>query len=295
MKKGYIDLHIHSNKSSDGDLTPFEICKIAKEKNLKAISIADHDTLQAYPEALLAGKKFGIEVIPNIELTTSFQGREFHLLLPFIDWTNKEFYEILNKVNNQRVQEAKRRVEKLMELGFDISWEEVQKKVKSHPPLGVVIAKILLDKEAKKKNSPLHKYLEGEKKSFAPYRFYQDYFTEGKPAYFPKIQIDIRKAIKEGKRYKAVPVLAHPGSYFQKATEKDILQLKEEGLVGLEVFTFYHTPEQTNYYLEIAKKLDLVPTTGSDFHGRIKPHIRIGELKEGGYWMIEELRKRRGL
>ncbi len=293
MKNEYIDLHIHSYKSSDGDLTPFEICKIAKEKNLKAISIADHDTLQAYPEAFLAGKNIEIEIIPSIELTTSFEGREFHLLLPFIDWTNKEFYEILNKAKKLREKEAKRRVEKLRKLGFDISWEEIKKKAKSQPPLGVVIARILLEKEAQDKNSPLKKYLEGEDRIFAPYRFYQDYFSMGKPAYVPKMYLDIREAIRIGKKYKAVPVLAHPGAYFQHATEEDIIKLKEEGLVGLEVFTFYHSYEQVQYYLKIAANLNLVPTAGSDFHGKIKPHIKIGELKQGRYWIIEELRKRR--
>ena len=138
MKNEFIDLHIHSNKSSDGDLTPLEICEIAKRKGLRAISIADHDTLEAYPEALLAGKNNGIEIIPNIELTTSFEGREFHLLLPFLDWTNNKFYEILKKAKKLREIEAKKRVEKLRELGFDISWEEVKEKTRTQPPLGAV-------------------------------------------------------------------------------------------------------------------------------------------------------------
>ena len=99
-------------------------------------------------------------------------------------------------------------------------------------------------------------------------------------------------AIKEGRKFGAVPVLAHPGAYFQHATEDDIRKLKKEGLGGLEVYTFYHKPEQIQYYLKIAEKIDLVPTVGSDFHGRIKPHISIGELRQGGYWIVEELRKR---
>jgi predicted metal-dependent phosphoesterase TrpH len=52
-----IDLHIHSNKSSDGDFTPFHIVKLAQEKKMEAISISDHDTVAAYPEALRLGMK----------------------------------------------------------------------------------------------------------------------------------------------------------------------------------------------------------------------------------------------
>jgi predicted metal-dependent phosphoesterase TrpH len=92
----------------------------------------------------------------------------------------------------------------------------------------------------------------------------------------------------------AVPVLAHPGAYFENATKEDLVQLKERGLAGLEVFTSYHKPEQTRFYAEVAKELDLVPTAGSDFHGRIKPHVTFGLIKDGHYGMVEELQKRRG-
>jgi len=76
-----VDLHIHSNKSSDGDFSPFHIIQLSKKNKLRAISIADHDTVAAYPEALELGEEEGIEVIPSVELTTLFEDREFHLLL----------------------------------------------------------------------------------------------------------------------------------------------------------------------------------------------------------------------
>ena len=90
-----------------------------------------------------------------------------------------------------------------------------------------------------------------------------------------------------------VPVLAHPGAYFQQTTKEDLIILKREGLVGLEVYTSYHDSFQTDFYLKIARELDLVAVAGSDFHGRIKPHIPFGSIKDGKYWMVEELRKRR--
>ena len=67
-----VDLHIHSSKSSDGDFSPFHIVQLAKEKKMKAISISDHDTVAAYPEALRFGKDTGVEIIPSLELTTIF-------------------------------------------------------------------------------------------------------------------------------------------------------------------------------------------------------------------------------
>lgn len=289
---GLVDLHIHSNRSSDGDFSPLHIVNLAKENKLRAISIADHDTVSAYPEALQYGQEAGVEVIPNIELTTLYDGREFHLLLPFVNWKKKPIKEIIARVSKRRYEEAKERVDKLQKLGFAITWKEVVKKSKPHPPLGVTIAQILLSKAAKE--DPLfEKYMKGKNRLLAPYYFYKDYFMEGKPAFATPRGISLLEVLKIAPQTEGVPVLAHPGAYFQRTEKKDLVLLIEKGLVGLEVYSSYHDKAQTDLYEGIAKELDLVPTAGSDFHGTIKPHIPFGSLKKGEYWMVEELRKRR--
>jgi hypothetical protein len=73
-----------------------------------------------------------------------------------------------------------------------------------------------------------------------------------------------------------------------------LVTLADAGLRGLEVFTSYHDPEQTACYLGLAEELGLVPTAGSDFHGKIKPHIPFGAIRAGQYWMVERLRNGRG-
>jgi len=291
--RGEVDLHIHSSRSSDGDFSPFHIIQLAKETKLRAISIADHDTVAAYPEALELGEEAGVEVIPSIELTTLFDSREFHLLLPFVNWKKKVISEIIANVAKKRIEEAKDRVHKLREIGFDISWKEVAKRTKSKPPLGVVIAQILLEKGEKRKDSAFEKYFEGTNRLFAPYLFYQDYFMEGKPASVPRRNVSLLEILKLAPKTEGVPVLAHPGAYFQQVQKKDLVLLKENGLEGVEVYSSYHDLEQTNFYQEIAEGLDLVVTAGSDFHGRIKPHIRFGSLDKGDYSMVESLRRRR--
>ena len=288
-----IDLHIHSSKSSDGDFSPFHIVQLAKEKKMKAISIADHDTVAAYPESLRYGKESGVEIIPSMELTTLFEEREFHLLLPFVDWKSKIVSDLVSQVAKRRVKEARGRVEKLQDLGFEITWKEVQKESGAFPPLGVTIAQILLRKAENDKDSKLRKYLEESMRPQAPYYFYKDYFMEGKPASVPRQNLSILEVLDIIPRTGAVPVLAHPGAYFQNVAKRDLVALKEKGLQGLEVFTSYHSSEQSEIYLQMAKDLDLVPTAGSDFHGTIKPHIPFGSLNHGGYWMVEALRERR--
>jgi len=124
--------------------------------------------------------------------------------------------------------------------------------------------------------------------------FYKEYFAEGKPAYVPKRFVGLLEVLDTAGRTGGVPVLSHPGAYFQRSTAEDLRALKDRGLAGLEVYTFYHTAEQVGFYRDLADGLDLVATAGSDFHGRIKPHVVFGALEEGDYAMVERLRARRG-
>jgi predicted metal-dependent phosphoesterase TrpH len=293
MIDGRVDLHIHSSNSSDGDFTPSELLRMAKKNGLRAISISDHDTVGAYPEALEWSSRLGVELIPSVELTTLFDGREFHLLLPFVHWESRALRRILTTVTKARMEEAKERVAKLKGLGFDISWDEVLLKTKGAPPLGVSIAQILIDKGRKEKNKALQKYYEGANLIFAPYIFYRDYFLEEGPAFVPKRTVSLLEVLDVVSSDGAVPVLAHPGAYFERATREDLISLKERGLAGLEVYSTYHEPGQVQSFRALAEELDLVATAGSDFHGRIKPHVVFGQLKEGSYDMVDALKTRR--
>lgn len=290
---GRVDLHIHSLNSSDGDFAPVALLQMAKENGLRAISISDHDTVGAYPDALEWGDRLGVELIPSVELTTLFDGREFHLLLPFVCWDSRTLERILATVTHARMEEAKDRVAKLGELGFEIDWDEVILKTKGGPPLGVSIAQILIDKGRKEKDPSLQKYYEGTNRLFAPYFFYRDYFLEEGPAFVPKRTASLLEVLDLLAWDGSAPVLAHPGAYFERATRGDLAALKERGLVGIEVYSSYHDADQTRFYRAVAEELDLVATAGSDFHGRIKPHVIFGQLKEGTYRMVEELRTRR--
>ena len=295
MKNGRVDLHVHSSNSSDGDFTPAELLRMARQKGLRAISISDHDTVGAYPEALEASRGIGVELIPSVELTTLYSGREFHLLAPFVNWQSRVLRRILDTVTKARMEEAKERVARLQGLGFDISWDEVILHTRGEPPLGVSIAQVLIDKGRKAKTPALKKYTEGSNLVFAPYFFYRDYFLEGGPAFVPRRTVGLVEVLDEISGDGAVPVLAHPGAYFERATREDLVVLERHGLAGLEVYSSYHDVAQAQSYRALAEELNLVVTAGSDFHGRIKPQVVFGGLKEGTYAMVEALReKRRG-
>lgn len=288
-----VDLHIHSNKSSDGDLSPFQIIRLAKKGNFRAISIADHDTVAAYPEAIKYGDRAGVEVIPSIELTTGFKGREFHLLCPFVDWECKRLKELVKEVSGRRFAEARQRVAKIQELGMQLDWKDVRKEAGDFPPVGVTIALACL-KKARLLGDPVwEKYIDKERQAFSAMGFYNDYFKKGKPAYVPRQLLDLPEAIRIVRKAGSAPVLSHPGAYFVKAGPEDLEELKQGGLEGLEVYSTYHDEAQMDYYLDLARRFDLVPTAGSDFHGTVKPHIPFGSFPYGDYSMVESLRIRR--
>jgi predicted metal-dependent phosphoesterase TrpH len=291
---GRVDFHVHSNLSSDGDFSPAELVGFAVEHGLRAFSIADHDTVAAYPEAVELGRQRGVEVIPGIEITTLFDGREFHLLLPFVDWTSPALAGIIERQTECRMTETRERIEKLRGLGFVLTMDEVEAKSNGVPPLGVKIAQILLDGPGNQGNPALELFYRPENRPFAPYMFYKEYFAEGRPAWVPKKFVALLDVLEAAPATGGAPVLSHPGAYFQRTTADDARTLREHGLAGLEVFTFYHTAEQTDFYRGLAGELDLVATAGSDFHGRIKPHVAFGALTEGDYGMVERLRERRG-
>jgi len=289
-----VDFHIHSCLSGDGDFTPAELIGFAREKGFRAISIADHDTVAAYPDAVALGRDAGVEIIPGIEVTTLYGEREFHLLLPLVDWESPAILDIVDRQTRSRLDEAAGRVDKIRKLGLILTWEEVLDKSNGAPPLGVKIAQILLDKPENMQNPVLEYFYRPENRASSPYLFYKEFFAEGKLAYVPKKYLGLLDVLDEAGATGGVPVLSHPGAYFQRTTRDDLKALRKRGLAGIEVYTLYHTPKQVEEYLALAEELGLVPTAGSDFHGRIKPHVIFGELREGRYWMVERLRELKG-
>jgi hypothetical protein len=190
--------------------------------------------------------------------------------------------------------ETRERVAKIQALGFALTMDEIEAKSNGAPPLGVKIAQILFENPENGRNPALELYYRPENRRYAPYMFYGDFFAEGKPAFVPKKFIALLDVLSAAPATGGAPVLSHPGAYFQRTTAEDARELKAHGLIGMEVYTFYHAPEQMTFYKDMAAELDLVATAGSDFHGRIKPHVAFGALPYGDYDMVEELRARRG-
>ena len=110
-----IDLHIHTNYS-DGTFTPKEIVDLAKKNNMKVLSFTDHDTIKGVKEGIEYAKKFGIKVIPGVELST-FSVMEIHILGYNFDINNTKLIETLEDFSQQREERVLKILNELKEAG----------------------------------------------------------------------------------------------------------------------------------------------------------------------------------
>lgn len=261
MSAHLIDLHVHTT-ASDGTLSPGAMVMLAKHSGLRAVAITDHDTIDGVGEALAAGLKAGVEVVPGVEIGVDFKS-EMHILGYFIDHHNRELLRTLAVLREHRDQRNPRMVEKLRQLGFDITMEEVAReadgKVVGRPHFASLMIK--------------RGYVANLGEAF------DKYLGTGKLAYVKKDKLTPREGIKLITGAGGIPVLAHP-KYLEARGDIDLKELLQElmgfGLRGIEVYYTTHTPEETRRFRELADSLGLLVTGGTDFHGDNKPDIKLG-------------------
>lgn len=259
MTVSYIDLHVHTT-ASDGTFTPIEVIQHAKEAGLKAIAITDHDTIDGVKEAIESSNVYDIEIIPGIEFSVDFEP-EMHFLGYFINIKSIELADTIKKIRNQRFSEVIKVFLKLRSLGIEINPEEVQELTGS---LNVYsIANLIIKKGyAKNWDDVLEKFL-----------------GVGKPAYVHKKRLSPWDAIKIIKGAGGICFLAHP--HLLRKSEEQLEKVLDDLLVyGIDGIECYHplcSKENQELFIRMSKERGLLISGGSDFHGKTKPGIEIGQ------------------
>ncbi len=241
-----VDLHMHS-KYSDGQHTPEELILKVKEAGIDVISITDHDTADGIFEAIEIGNKYGIEVIPGLEISSDIRDREVHLLAYFFDPANKELEEYLKFFRAERIKRAIRIIEKLNTLGLNLTIEDVMSIAKNSAVGRPHIAKAMVLKKL------VSNYFEA----------FSKYIGNGCPAYERKVHVSPRSAFKIISDAGGLSFIAHPGSL----PDVIMVELIETGLDGIEVIHPSHLPHQVKHYRGIVNEYFLLESGGSDFHG----------------------------
>lgn len=261
-----VDLHTHTTES-DGTWTPQELVGEAKRRGLSAIAITDHDTTAGIAAALHSAPP-GLQVIPGIEINAAVEGQDVHILGLWIEPNHPKLQEQLTVLRDARVKRTEKMLEKLRDLGIKIGIDDVLKYARKEVVSRSHVASVLLEKEVVSTKQEAFDRLIGE----------------GCPAYVERYKLDPAKAVGLLLEAGGIPILAHPGLL----SSLDVLpSLVEAGLVGLEVVHPSHDPIQTQYFLELAEKLQLLPSGGSDCHGPGgKDQVFLGSWTIPEQWML---------
>lgn len=276
MTKSYIDLHMHSMYSDDGEYTPTQLIDMCHEAGVKIMAIADHNWVKANEEAKKHADELGMTYIPAIEIDCTYKGVNLHVLGYGID--NQEVFNQLGEdIEKQEIACSMKKLELTNALGFDLKKEQLDALSTNGVYTGEMFGEALLNDSRYDDHELLKPYRQGGERSDNPYvNFYWDYYAQGKPCYteihFPTLEETIQLIHQHG----GVALLAHPGNNLKGQFEL-FDEMVTLGLDGVECFSSYHTTETNEYFYNKAKELNVLYTCGSDFHGKTKPSIHLGE------------------
>jgi predicted metal-dependent phosphoesterase TrpH len=286
-----LDLHIHTDASSDGQHSPREIFEMARGKGLQAIAFADHNSVDHIAEGIRLANEYGMEFFPCLELNTFHNDLDLHLLAFFIDPESPALKNWLQSIQRKKEEQAEKRLEKLNELGFTLSPDDVRKFSGDRIPTGMSFLKAILSRGENRGDPRLRPYVDGDR-SASPYvNFYLDYLRGGKPASVQMEDIATVAAVAKIKELRGIPILAHPSD----TGEENIRQLIDAGLEGLEAYSPYHDAQEQEAFRKFAEEHGLLVTAGSDFHGKgVKPDVELGKVGGNHYEILRKLKEHRG-
>lgn len=285
-----IDLHIHTNESSDGEFTAKEIVEMAKKIGLETISITDHDSVAAVEAGMMWGAKYKIEVIPGCELFSQYKGKFLHILGYYIDPLNPELQGLCNKAAEESVSRIDQQIVALREGGFYLEKEKVLEQCVGTAPLYSNYTEAIFEDERNKNNPIVKKYKQME---MGIIEFSRDFMCMGKEYYIPQYIAAAEAVIEAIGKSGGVAVLAHPAVNLLPEDGGIIEELVALGMVGLEVYTSHHTPEDERFYADYCAENQLLYTCGSDFHGFFKPNVKMGDIKNNTREVVEALKAAR--
>jgi len=244
------DLHIHTT-ASDSLFSPSEVIKWANTKNIRILSITDHDTVNGIYSAIQEAKLYNIIIIPGIEISCNYDGEEIHILGYYIDYQSQVLFDATKKLVDSRLYRGERIVNNLIDMGIKISLEQVKRLAGK----GVIgrphIARALIE------NGYINNIEEG----------FSEFLGRDCPAYVDRFKLSIIECINLIHRIGGVAVLAHPGLIKNKRILDEIIKY---GIDGIEVFHSKHSCYDINDFTTFADTHDLIKTGGSDCHGILK-------------------------
>lgn len=260
-QKSLIDLHVHSDKS-DGTLSPSDLVSHAIKQGVTAFALTDHDTVDGIDEAVQAARGTSVTVIPGIELSTKYEGKDIHIVGLFIHKEEAAFRDKIQEFVASRELRNQKMCTKLTEHGLPVTYEELKNAFPGSVITRAHYARLLLEKG----------YIKSLKEAF------ERYIGDRGPCFIPREKITPEDGVRLILSAKGLPVLAHPLQYGMgnERLQRLIDHLKEAGLEAMEAIYCTHTPAEESELKALAAKNGLLISGGSDFHGAAKPGLELG-------------------
>lgn len=242
-------------------LAPDAVVALAGKRGLKGLALTDHDTIDGLATARRAAEAVGLDFVEGVELSCDVDGADVHILAYLFDDRDARFAEMLADSKARRIERGREMVARLNALGVSVTFAAVEREAGRGAVGRPHVARALVAANAV---------------SSVEEAFYR-YLRVGAPAYVPKVSLSSADAIALVRRAKGAAVLAHPGLY---RTDGLVSRLANEGLAGIETWHPKHSRDQMRRFEEMADRMGLVPTGGSDYHGATGGDVVPGS--EGG-------------
>lgn len=244
----HIDLHTHTT-ASDGQDTPAELVTFAVRQGVSVLGVTDHDTVDALAEVQRHAGKAGVTLVPGVELSTTVDRAEVHVLGYFVDINDHGLIDALAEQAAKRFNRIERIIEKVRSLGYDIDGDAILAQAEFGTIGRPHVARALMAIGAATDVSDA----------------FERFLKAGRPGYVPRDPFSPEDAVRLLVKHNAIPVLAHP--YSTKDIEGTLKRLVPVGLRGFETYYAEYTPAQHAELRAIADAWELLPTGGSDYHG----------------------------
>ena len=266
-----IDLHSHTNES-DGSCSPAQLVDEAVRAGVTTLGVTDHDTFAGYDGAQEAAAAAGLKLVCGIELSTKLHGHSVHLLGYFFDTGRLAAFRewVLDQQASRRERNV-RLAARLRELGFEITIEEAERRgrgMTGRPHF----AELMLEKG----------YVGSIREAF------DEYLDESAIGYVFRREPQFAEGVDEIRRAAGIASLAHPVRVNGDVPAL-MPELRDAGLNAIEAYHSDHNEQHTRLYLELAQKYGMLVTGGSDFHGAIKPEVKLGTGYRGNLHVPDDL------